>query len=280
MNMPEALFRLDERVIVLTGATRGIGRAMATLAVGLGARVTVASRSSDDCRAVADELNMASRREAAWPCAFDLGDPESGSALVEASQAQWGGIDVLIANAGLGFGGSAGATSAADFTRAFQHNVVHNNLLAQAALPSLRASGGNVVFVASASALAPSPTAAAYATSKRALIYLMQNLAVEWGPHGVRVNALVPGLTRTDPTRYVWKDEATLRSHTRLWPLGRIADPVEPAAAGLFLASRAAGYITGHALVCDGGRTLVTGNSLLPEPDIKPAAAVGDAATS
>lgn len=200
-------------------------------------------------------------------CAFDLGDSVSIRSLIDTTYVKWGAIDALIANAGLGFGGTAAATSSADFTRAFEYNVVNNNIMAQHAFEHLKAAHGSAVFVSSASALAPSPTVAAYGASKRALLYLMQSLALDWGPHDVRVNALVPGLTRTEPTSYMWRDEARLREHTRRWPLARIAEPIEQAAAALFLASSAASYITGHALVSDGGRTLVTANSLLPEPD-------------
>lgn len=258
------MFDLTGRKALVTGSTRGIGRAIADQLVQHGACVTVTSRNADECRATAAEINAAAGREAAWGCAFDIGDIAQIHHVVDASVAHWGGMDILVGNAFASALGSAEELDPAVFLEVLRINIVNNATLAVRALPALKASGqGAVVFVGSASGLAPSPGIAAYGISKRALLHMMQNFAVEWGPHNVRVNALVPGLTRTPTTADLYQDDAKVAERTSGWPLARPGEVDEVAAGCIYLCSPGAGFTTGTTVISDGGRTLVTGNATL-----------------
>lgn len=254
------LFDLTGRVALVAGATRGIGRSIARQFVEHGGSVILASRDPKACAEFAAELNRERSDDVAWPQSFDLSDPQSIDDLVRASEACWGRLDTLVANSYRAVAGPASTTSDADFVAVLRDNIVHNSRMAHAALPALQRRRGSVIFIASASGLAPSPSMAAYGIAKRGLIHLTQNLAVEWAPLGVRVNAVAPGMTRT-PVVTGNLSEQSLSERSRSWPIARLAEPDEIAATALFLAAPAAGYVTGHVLVADGGRTLQTGNS-------------------
>lgn len=258
------MFDLTGRKALVTGSTRGIGRAVAEQMVLHGASVTITGRDPDECRAVAAEINRCAQRAAAWACAFDMVDLAQVHRVVDQSVDHWGGLDILVGNAFASALGSAEELDPAEFLEVLRVNLVNNSALAVRALPALKLSGaGSVVFVGSASGLAPSPGIAAYGISKRALLHMMQNLAVEWGPYNIRVNALVPGMTRTPTTSDLYVDEAKIAERTDGWPIARPGEAEEIAAGCIYLCSPGAGFTTGIALVCDGGRTLISGNATL-----------------
>jgi NAD(P)-dependent dehydrogenase (short-subunit alcohol dehydrogenase family) len=251
------MFDMTGRVALITGATRGIGRCVAEQYVRHGARVIVNSRKLADCEAVAEAINRDAGHGAAWPCAFDFSDQASIEGGVDRAIAHWDMLDTLVGNAYVTALGTESELDPAVFADVLRINVVNNAVLANRALPALRASGeGVVIFIGSASGLAPSPAVAAYGISKRALMHMMQNLAVEWGHDRVRVNAVIPGLTRTPTTEAYWQDEAVLAARVADWPLQRIGEPEEIAAACVFLAAPSGRSTTGHAIISDGGRTL------------------------
>jgi len=256
------MFDMTGRTALIVGASRGIGRSIAEQFVLHGARVILSSRSQADCEALAAELNAASGREAAKACAFDFGDVTSIRDGVKQAVACWGVLDTLVGNAYVTALGTEGELDPAVFAQVLTINIVHNGVLANAALPALAASGdASVIFLGSASGLAPSPSVAAYGISKRGLMHMMQNLAVEWGHLGIRVNGVIPGITRTPTTEAYWRDEEGLKARVAGWPIQRIGEPEQIAAACVYLASPGGRYATGQAIVCDGGRTLVGGNT-------------------
>ena len=255
------MFDLTGRVALVAGGSKGIGEAFARQYVAHGGRVIVAARDVVRCQRTADSLNELRAEPVAWPCSFDLRDAESVDALVDRARERWSRLDTIFAASFVGIGGSAAATSDDDFADVLRYNIVHLSRLVHRALETLKQSDlASVIFVGSASAVRPTPVNAAYGIAKLGLMRLGQNLAIEWGPLGVRVNVLTPGMTRTGSVMS-WLDEQDIPRRVAEFPIRRIADPDEIAAAGIFLASRGAGYITGHELVCDGGRTLLSGNT-------------------
>ncbi|MBV9840900.1 MAG: SDR family NAD(P)-dependent oxidoreductase [Sphingomonadaceae bacterium] len=174
------MFDMTGRVALVTGATRGIGRCIVEQYVQHGARVVVNSRKPADCEAVAEAVNRDAGRDAAWPCAFDFSDQAAIEDGADRAVAHWDRLDTLGGNAYVTALGTEGELDPAVFVDVLRINVVNNAILANRALPALRASGeGVVIFIGSASGLAPSPAVAAYGISKRALMHMMQNLAVE-----------------------------------------------------------------------------------------------------
>lgn len=258
-----AMFDLEGHTAFVAGGSRGIGWRIAAQFVEHGGRVTIASRNFQKCRERADELNESAGKEVAWPCAFDLADLASIDAAVAASAEHWSGLSTLFANSYFGASGYAHELDPELFAKSLRLNIVHNARLAVAAFPWLRASGrGSAVFVGSASGLAPSPSVVAYGIAKHGLHELGRDFAVEWGPHGVRSNVLVPGMTSTDAVERSFSEERQ-RTLSQTWPLRRLGNADEIAAAAIFLASPGAGFTTGTVLVCDGGRTLIGGNTAM-----------------
>lgn len=256
-----SMFDLTGRVALVAGATRGIGEEFARQYIQHGGRVTIAARKAQDCQAAAANLNQEHGTEVAWGCGFDLSDPLSIDRLVDQAVSYWGRLDTLFASSYCAVGGSAAETSDEDFVATLRANIVHNSRMAHRALPALQKSDlGSVIFVSSASGVRPSPANAAYGIAKLGLTRLGQNLAIEWGPLGVRVNVLTPGMTRTQAVTG-WVKEEDIARRVSEFPIRRLGKPEELAAAGIFLASPAAGFMTGHELISDGGRTLLSGNT-------------------
>ena len=251
------LFDLTGKVAVVTGSSRGIGRAIAEAMADHGARVVISSRKQDACEAVAAAIN-AKHPGAATAIAASISSKAALEELVVQTQAQVGPIDVLVCNAASNpYYGPMSGISDDQFRKILDNNVLSNHWLIQLCLPGMiERKDGAIVVISSIGGLRGSATLGAYAVSKAADLALVRNLAVEVGQHNLRANAIAPGLIRTDFAKALWDNpEATHRFNTE-HPMRRIGEPVEIAGAAVFLASRAGSYVNGQTIVVDGGSTI------------------------
>lgn len=254
--MTQTPFSLTEKVAIVTGSSRGIGRATAELMGQLGAKVVVSSRKAEACEPVAEAIRAAGGRAAVIPCNISRRAEVEG--LVAGTLAQFGRLDVLVCNAAVNpyYGPLAGLTDEA-FDKIMGSNVRSNLWLCNLAIPHIVAQGGgSVVIVSSIAGIRGTPIIGAYGISKAADFALARNLAVEWGPQNVRVNCIAPGLIKTDFARALWEDDAAVAKRNADTPLRRIGSPDEIAGVAAFLASSAASFITGQVIVADGGVTI------------------------
>ena len=249
-----AAARLEGRTALVTGASRGIGRAIAQGLAEAGARVVCAARSEDGCRETAEAI-VAAGGEAVG-VAFDLSELASHGAVLAAARERFGGLDVLVNNAALLRPHVIEKLTVDELAELHDTNVRGPVLLAREALPLLEASGhGAVVNVTAVAGHAPMRGLGAYGASKAALISWTRVMAQEWTPRGVRVNGLTPGSVATDMIlpRDPAKREAFVADLASQNLFGRIAEPEEMVAPALFLASDASSFMTGQVLVVDGG---------------------------
>lgn len=248
-----SLFDLSGKVAVVTGSSRGIGRAIALRLAEHGARVVVSSRKPEACEQVVAEIAAAGGTAIAVAC--NVGRKEELRGLADAAVAAWGGIDVLVCNAAVNPHFGPGSTVPDEaYDRIMATNVRSNFWLCNMVLPQMaERGGGSVIVVSSIAGFRGSVNLGIYALSKAADNQLVRNLAVEWGPRNIRANAIAPGLVRTDFARALWEDPALLRKRTRDTPLQRIGEPDEIAGAAVFLAGPAASFMTGQTIVIDGG---------------------------
>lgn len=253
------LFDLTGKVAVITGSSRGIGRAIALQMAAHGARVVVSSRKAEACEKVVDEITAAGGEAIALPAS--ISDKAALQALVDGTLQRWGRIDILVCNAAINpyFGPSAGIPDEA-FDKIMASNIKSNHWLANMVLPGMAERGGGaVIIVSSVGGMIGSNLIGAYCISKAADMQLARNLAVEWGSANIRVNCIAPGLIRTDFARALWENPDILKSATGRYPLQRIGEPDEIAGAAVFLASAAGQFMTGQTLVIDGGGTVSQG---------------------
>ena len=250
------MFDLTGKVAVITGSSKGIGRAMAEQMALAGAKVVVSSRKATPCDEVAAAINEAGGEAIAIPC--HIGDKEQLQALVDGTMEKWGRIDSLVCNAAANpFYGPLSEIPDELFDKTMETNIRSNLWLANMALPQMaERKDGTVILTSSIGGLKGSAVLGTYAISKAADMQLARNLAVEWGHSNIRVNCIAPGLVRTDMARALWENPDTYKRVCATSPLGRIGEPDEIAGAAVFLASDAGAFITGHTLVIDGGVTI------------------------
>ncbi|MGH8632272.1 MAG: SDR family NAD(P)-dependent oxidoreductase [Burkholderiales bacterium] len=249
-------FRLDDKVALVTGSSRGIGRSIAEHMAAYGAKVVISSRKQPACEEVAAAIRAAGGDAIAVPA--NIGEKSQLEALVAAARRQWGRIDVLVCNAASNpyFGPMVGLPDEA-FNKILQNNVVSNLWLANMVLPEMaERKDGVVIIVSSIGGLKGTALLGAYAVSKAADMQLARNLAVEWGKHNIRVNCIAPGLVRTDFARALWENPEILRRYESMTPLGRIGEPDDIGGIAVFLASGAGAFVTGQTIVADGGVTI------------------------
>jgi NAD(P)-dependent dehydrogenase (short-subunit alcohol dehydrogenase family) len=241
--------RFAGRTAIVTGGGRGIGRAIALALAREGANVGVVARSHDQCEQVA---SLIGRRGLALSC--DVCDATDCASALSKLEGRFGRVSLLVNAAGISpVRGPAERQRVSDFASIVAINLVGAFTMAHATYDSLAAGGGTVVNVASTLGVAASPLLSAYGASKAALIQLTRTLAREWADAGIRVNALCPGYVETDLTKKLLADERSRDLILGATPLGRLAEMAEVVAPALFLASDDASYITGAALIVDGG---------------------------
>jgi NAD(P)-dependent dehydrogenase (short-subunit alcohol dehydrogenase family) len=254
-----SLFDLTGKVALVTGSSRGIGRAIAESMAAFGARVVVSSRKRPACEEVRDAITKRGGEAIVVPC--NIGDKDELRRLVSETHEAYGPIDVLVCNAAVNphFGPSQEIPDSA-FDKVMASNVRSNHWLCQMTIPSMAERGGGaVIIVSSIGGLKGSERLGAYAISKAADMQMARNLAVEWGPRNVRVNCIAPGLVRTDFARALWQNPEIYEKTVRGYPLRRIGEPEEIAGAAVFLASAAGSFMTGQTIVLDGGATIAGG---------------------
>ncbi len=255
MSVKTELFDLTGQVALLTGASKGMGRSMAIALADHGSKVVVSSRKLDQCQAVVDEINSRCGEERAIAVACNIGYKDQLQALVDETRARLGPIDTLVANAGVNpFYGSMSDIPDEAFDKILASNVRSNHWLCQMVLPDMVAKGrGSIMITSSTGAFSASETLGTYAISKVADIALIRNLALEWGPSGVRANAICPGLIKTDFAKALWDNPEAAQRANEETPLRRFGESEDFMGIVVFLASDASAYITGQALTVCGG---------------------------
>jgi len=256
------MFDLSGKNAVITGSSKGIGKAIAQQMALAGAKVTISSRKADVCQAVADEINASLPEGCAGGAVVipvNINSKESLQNLVDEAHEKLGQIDILVCNAALNpFFGSAMDIPDDAFDKIMSSNIKSNHWLCNMVAPEMRErKDGSIIIVSSIGGLKASAELGAYAISKAADMQLVRNLSLEHGPHNIRVNAIAPGLIRTDFARALWENPEILKKATSRAPLQRIGEPDEIAGAAVFMASKAGTFMTGHTLVIDGGQTIV-----------------------
>src|SRR5689334_9173876 len=257
-----SLFDLSGKVALVTGSTRGIGKAIAVELARAGARVAISSRKRDACDAVRGELEREGHEVLAQPC--NVSRKEELQALVDATREKWGGIDIVVSNAAANpyFGPLTGISDDA-FDKIVNNNVKSVLWLAAMTLEDMAqrakttGKAGSFIVVGSIGGLIANTVIGAYGISKAADHHLVRNLAAEWGPRNVRVNAIAPGLVKTDFARALWEDPKRAAERIAATPLRRLGEPRDIGGIAVFLASDAAAFITGQCIVADGGVTIL-----------------------
>ena len=250
------MFDLTGQVAVITGSSRGIGRATAECMARAGAKVVVSSRKPAACQAVADAITASGGEAMVVPC--NVSEKDQLQNLIDQTVARFGRLDILVCNAAVNpyFGPMAKMPDEA-YDKIMHSNVRSNFWLCNMAAPHMVASGGgSIIIVSSIGGRQGSPTLAVYGMSKAADSSLAMSLAVEWGADGIRANCIAPGLIKTDFAKALWDNPKTLAASLDASPLHRIGEPDDIAGAALLLGSEAGRFITGTTIVVDGGATI------------------------
>ncbi|SIN99742.1 SDR family NAD(P)-dependent oxidoreductase [Vannielia litorea] len=244
------LFDLTGKVALVTGSTRGIGRAIAEALVARGARVVISSRKADACARVAGEIGPA-----AVPMACNISDDRAIEALVAGCEAQLGPPDILVCNAAVNpYMGPFLDTPDDAFDKTVAVNIRANMRLCKQVIPEMQAKGGGaIVIVSSIAAFKGSEQLGIYAVTKAADTQIVRNLAVAYGADNIRVNGIAPAVVKTDFARALHEDSERARKTAESYALKRLGEPEDIAGVAVMLASRAGAWMTGQTLIVDGG---------------------------
>ena len=257
MTMPRPLFDLSGKVAIVTGSTRGIGKSIAEELARAGCKVVVSSRKAEACEAVRAEFEKQGFEVAAQTC--NVSRKDELKTLVDATIAKWGRVDIAVANAAANpYFGPLTEIPDEVLDKVFLNNVKSVLWFASLTLPGMaERGGGSFITVGSIGGIRASTVIGAYGISKAADHHLVRCLAAEWGPKNVRVNAIAPGLIKTDFAKALWEDEKRRAVREAMTPLRRLGEPRDIGGIAVFLASDAAAFITGQVIVADGGVTIL-----------------------
>ena len=252
------LFDLSGKSAIITGSSRGIGKAIAEQFAAHGAKVTISSRKPGPCQEVAAELNEKHGDGTAIAIPANISSKEELQRMVDATNEAFGKVDIVVCNAASNpYYGPMSGISDEQFEKILSNNIISNHWLIQMCAPQMKErKDGAVIIVSSIGGLRASPVIGAYNISKAADFQLVRNLAEEFGRDNIRVNAIAPGLIKTDFARALWENPDTLKRATATTPLRRIGEPVEIAGAAVYMASSAGSFMTGQMMVVDGGQTV------------------------
>jgi len=253
------LFDLSGQVAIVTGSTKGIGKAIAEAMAAHGAKLVISSRKAPACEEVARQIREAGGEAIAVPC--NVSHKDQLEHLIAETRRRLGAIDVLVANAGVNpyYGGSLEIPDSA-FEKILDVNIRSNHWLCQMVIPEMRERrSGVIIIVSSVAGLKGSAALGSYAVSKAADMQLARNLAVEFGPDGIRANCIAPGVVKTDFARALWEDPEAAERQEAWTPLRRLGSPRDIAGAAVFLAAPAGAWLTGQSIVIDGGASIVSG---------------------
>lgn len=258
-----ALFDLAGKAAVVTGASRGIGEAIARRLAEHGASVVVSSRKIDACEEIADDINIETGRKAALAAACNISRKEDLAGLIDFAQNSLGKVDILISNAAVNpyYGPSAGMSDE-QFDKILTCNVKASHWLSQMVMPGMRERrDGAFIIISSIGGFVGNAALGGYAISKAADMQLARNLAVEYGPFNIRANCICPGIVKTHFAEGLWKDPKVEAMVSKQLPLRRFGEPDDIAGAAVFLASKAGAWMTGQSIVIDGGALVGMGGA-------------------
>lgn len=261
--MPATLFDLSGKTALVTGGTKGIGRAIVERMIEHGARVVLTGRQISDATALAETLNQSAGREVALGLAYDVTKLETTQPLIDSIVSSWGGLDVLVCNAAeLSYFGPSATTPPDKFLRLLQANIYNTFRLCHAAADTMRPrGGGSIVLITSGAGIQTDPKLMAYGVSKAGETHMARCLANELAPSNIRVNCVSPGFTRSESSRVVWENPPALAAMERAIPLQRMGEADEVAAGVIFLASPGGAWTTGVSLSIDGGAAELRGGA-------------------
>jgi len=254
------LFDMSGKVAVITGSSRGIGRAIAERMAEHGAKVVISSRKQAACDEVAKAINDKAGKQTALALAANISTKDDLKHLVEETNRTFGKIDTLVCNAASNpyYGPQAGISDE-QFRKILDNNIVANHWLISLVVPQMiQRKDGSITIISSIGGLKGSTVLGAYAISKAADMQLARNLAMEWSRYNVRVNCIAPGLVKTDFARALWENPELAARTVAMTPLRRLGDPDDIGGVAVFLASRAGAFITGQTIVADGGITIAS----------------------
>jgi NAD(P)-dependent dehydrogenase (short-subunit alcohol dehydrogenase family) len=249
------LFDLTGKVAIVTGSSRGIGRAIVERLAEHGARVVVSSRKADACQEVADGINAKYGEGRAIVVPANISSKDALQNLVDETNRQLGPVDVLVCNAASNpYYGPMSGISDDQFRKVLDNNIISQHWLIQMCLPSMiERKDGAIIIISSIGGIRGTGVIGAYNISKAADFMLARNLAIEVGQHNIRVNCIAPGLVKTDFARALWDTPEAEQKSLTYNPMKRLGEPDDIAGGAVFLASRAGAWVNGHGLVIDGG---------------------------
>tara|TARA_B100001540_G_scaffold9899_1_gene8716 strand:- start:169 stop:936 length:768 start_codon:yes stop_codon:yes gene_type:complete len=253
-----SLFNLNNKSILITGSSRGIGKSIARHCAIHGANVIISSRKLNICEQTADEINNEVAKELAHPIAANISDENQLDELVNKTREKLGKIDVLICNAATNpFMGSMLDMPNDKFDKVMNNNIKSNQILCNLVLPEMiDREDGSIIIISSIAAIKGSAILGAYNISKAADVMIVKNIAAEFGHKNIRANSIAPGLIKTDFAKALWENPDILKTVLRTTPMQRIGEPDEIAGVAVMLASEAGNYINGQTIVVDGGTTI------------------------